>query len=113
MRLPLAVALLLALPAAAADVYVGTLASSGASVNNTTTATPFELGSSQSYAVQCDAAAYVVAGTTATAQQGVLLAAGQLYDVFLSAPPVRLAVIAADGSANCRVFRFSPPPASR
>lgn len=113
MRHALLAVLLLALPAAASDTYVGTLASSGTSVSNTTTAAPFDLSPSQRYAIQCDAAAYVVAGPTATTTAGVKLAAGQLYDVWLASTPPRLAIIGDGGAANCRVFRHSPPPSGR
>lgn len=105
-RALLLLSLLLAGHALAADTYVGTLASSGASVSNSTTAVPFGLMSPRRYAVQCDAAAFVVAGPTSTAETGVQLAAGQLYDVWLPSPVVTLSIIAADGAANCRVFLF-------
>lgn len=113
MRHALLAVLLLALPAAAADTFVGLLASPGTSVNNTTTAAPFELSPSQQYAIQCDAAAYVVAGATASTSDGVKLAAGQLYDVWLASTPVRLSVIGDGGAVNCRVFRYTPRPAAR
>ena len=110
MRKALALVLLLSLPVAAADTYVGTLASSGSSVNNTTTSAPFELSAGQAYAIQCDATAYVVAGSTATTTAGVKLAADQLYDVFIRDTPARLAIIGDGGAANCRVFLYSPDP---
>lgn len=110
MRKALALVLLLSLPSLAADTYVGTLASSGSSVNNTTTSAPFELSSGQAYAIQCDATAYVVAGSTATTTAGVKLAADQLYDVFIRDTPARLAIIGDGGAANCRVFLYSPDP---
>lgn len=106
-RALLLLSLLLAGPALAADVYVGTLTSSGASVNNAAAAVPFDLMSPRRYAVQCDAAAFVVAGPTATAETGVLVAAGQLYDVWLPSPVIRIAVISQGGTATCRVFQVS------
>lgn len=113
MRHALLSVLLLSVPALAADTFVGALVTTGATVNNTTTAAPFELSPSQRYAIQCDAAAYVVAGPTATAAAGVRLAAGQLYDVWLASTPVRLAIIGDGAAATCRVFRYSPPPSGR
>lgn len=114
MRLALALSLLLlASPALAADVLVGTLVSSGASVNNTTTAAPFELSPGQRYAIQCSATAYVVAGATATSAAGVKLAADQLYDLYLGGTPARLAIIGDGGAVTCKVFRFTPPPSGR
>ena len=102
--------LLLTAPVLAADVYVGTITSSGASVNNAAATVPFGLMSPRRYAVQCDAGAFVVAGDVATAETGVLVAAGQLYDVWLPSPVIRIAIISQGGTATCRVFRYSPPP---
>lgn len=106
-RVLLVVFFLSALPAAAADVYVGTLTSSSGSVNNNTTAIPFGVMSPRSYAIQCDAPAYVVAGPVASAETGVLIQAGQLYDVALPSPVVNLAIIPESGAVNCKVFRAS------
>lgn len=91
----------------AADVYVGTLASPSGSVNNNTTAVPFGLLSPRSYAIQCDAPAYVVAGPVASAETGVLIQAGQLYDVALRAPGVHLSILPMSAAASCKVFRAS------
>lgn len=117
MRHALLVVLLLALPVLADsfanDVRVGTLTTAGASVNNTTTAIPFELSPSQRYSIQCDAAAYYVGGPTATAADGVKLAAGQLYGIWLASTPVRVSVIGDGAAVNCKVFRSSVPPSSR
>lgn len=105
-----ALALLLAAPAALArDFYIGTLVSSGGSVNNTTTATPFALSVAGAYSLQCDATVYVTVGSastvTATSAQGVKLAADQLYDLDIAVAGYAIAMVPDSGSANCKVFR--------
>lgn len=94
-------------PAQAGDRYIGTLTSTGASVNNSTTATPFTLPTGDIFmiAVQCDAAAYVGmgmgSGTTATANQ-VKVLADQIYDIRTNQDTI--AMFPVSGTVNCRVF---------
>jgi hypothetical protein len=105
-------------PAHAFEKAAGVLVSSGTSVNNTTTAAPFTVGCGL-FAVQCDATAYVRAGSgsstsvTATAGQattGVKIAADALYDVPMPCGGTltadTIAVVSASGTANCNVFQI-------
>lgn len=125
--LPLAL-LLLALPASAGrpmselqlltmlngqETLLGVLTSSGSSVTNATTATPFTLAAGSLLKVQCDAAAvHIGPGATASA---TLTSANykerlvNAYDerfIILDGSTTSLAMIPASGSANCVVWRM-------
>lgn len=116
-------ALTVGLVAESWESRIGTLISTGTTVNQTTTATPFTIpGGNQPLAIQCDAAACVTVGsgsaitascTAANAAKGVLLAAGQLYDIPMVAVGPNLAdtiaVISVSGTANCEVFKVLTP----
>lgn len=117
-----AAALLVALAAYAYEAPVGVLISSGSSVNNTSTATPFTVNAGGIYAVQCDAAACVRAGSGSStaascslggATTGVVLAANQLYDLPLisygSSAADTIAMVSVSGTANCQVFKVLVP----
>lgn len=106
----LAVALLGAAASASDYPRLGTLVSAGTSVSNSTTATPFTLGGPQAYSLQCDAAVYVVpGGTTATAAEGVYVAALELYPFWAAFGSYSLAILPVSGSANCKVFKYAGP----
>ena len=98
------------------EKYLGTLTSSGASVNNTSTGTPFTLpsGSGIRFALQCDAAAYVRAGVGAVvvsssgANKGLQLSALQLFDVSVDGQAFTLAALSVSGTSNCDVFQVLP-----
>jgi len=118
-RLVVVAALCLGLTAHSYEKIIGTLTSTGTSVNQGTTAVPFSLPSSVcnlTLAVQCDAAACVRVGsgssTTASctpgnAAKGVVVTAGQLYDIPLSCTGANavdtLAMVSVSGTANCDV----------
>lgn len=97
-------------PALAAEEYLGTITSEGASVNQSTTASAFALTPGMDLMVQCDAIAYVrwvaASATAVTSSNGLRL--GQ-HDTFVtkvgSTRLLYLAVISASGTANCKVFR--------
>lgn len=115
--------LLLSLTANTYESYLGVLISTGSSVTNATTATPFTLSAGQPVAMQCDAAACLKVGLasagTVTAScsatvGGVALSASQLYDIPMvggsSANAVdTIAVISSSGTANCRVYNVILP----
>lgn len=103
------------------EKYLGVLASSGASINQTTTASPFSLVNGP-MAVQCDAAACIHVGlgsstaascSVTSANNGVLLSAGQLYDIPMVTSGGNaadtIAMIASSGSANCVVYQVVTP----
>ena len=109
---------LLGFPGAALayEKYLGTLTSTGTSVNNATTAAPFALpsGSGVRFAEQCDAAAYVRAGVgsisvaASGASKGLQLSAGQLFDVTVDSQAFTLAALSVSGTANCDVYQVLP-----
>lgn len=111
MRRVFLAALLLSMPAAAGEKYIGTLVATS-SVNNSTTATPFNIPSNQKLSIQCDAIAYVLVcssttGCTATSTNGVKLAADALFQTSTPSTTTGAAYVAAlsaSGTANCRVF---------
>jgi hypothetical protein len=95
--------------ARADDVLLGTLTSSGASVNNSTTAVPFTIPVAAKVTLQCDAAAYIIgvttaAGTVSSSTGERLDTANAFYDVDMNRSRPFLAMIQASGSANCKVF---------
>lgn len=99
-------------PALAADNWKGTIVSAGATTNNATTAAPFALLYGARYMVQCDAAVYVRAVTSATgtvtAANGAKVALDEKYDIDMlldgTAEQKWIAMIPVSGAANCKVF---------
>jgi hypothetical protein len=81
--------------------------------NNHDTATPFNNTGTAMKAwallVQCDAAAYILAGTTnaatVTTANGVLLEANEKFELTMLPAEGWLAALAVSGTANCRVWR--------
>lgn len=111
------VALLLSLSALGNDTYLGTITGS-ASTTNLTTATPFRLGAGWKISVQCDADTYLAEGTaaappTVTANNGLKVTAGSLFDIDLtddsnaSATNFALGLFPVSGTSNCKVFLSS------
>lgn len=113
------VAAFISTPAHADDQYLGTITSTGTSVTNATTATPFYAAGfgvnspttppALRLAVQCDAAAYLkvvsTSSGTVTAANGIKAVADQIYDLDLvGGPKLWLAAISVSGTANCKVF---------
>jgi hypothetical protein len=105
---------LLALPARAADKWVGEISSSGASTTNVSTSTPFPINPGARYSIQCDQNVNVAFGAlgtipvATTAQSGMFYLALQpvIYDVCTFASSVVWAIIPVTaGSAKCQVFR--------
>lgn len=87
--------------------YVGTIAStSPTEKDNSNTGTPFTMSSGYAYLIQCDAAAYVLPGTTAaTSANGLKLAADDRFLLLFDSSTTKLHVLSASGTANCKVFR--------
>lgn len=95
----------------------GALVSTGTSVNNTSTGTPFTLAAGGTYAVACSAEACIRAGsgssTTAVCTYGdpnfgVHVSQDALYDVVLTTVGVKadtISMIPVSGSATCSVMR--------
>lgn len=119
-RLALLLLLALCSPAQAYEVWLGTLTSTGTSVNNTTTAVPFSIPKGVRLAVQCDAAACVRFGsgsslaascTAGSANKGVKVAADALFDEptgpdpGTGTTPDTAAAISVTGTANCEVYK--------
>lgn len=112
-----------ALVASSYESRIGTLTSTGTTVNQTTTSSTFTIpAGNQPLAIQCDAAACVTVGSgsaitascaAGNAAKGVLLAAGQLYDIPMVASGPNLsdtiAVISVSGTVNCEVFKVLTP----
>lgn len=106
---------LFAVPAFAVDTYVGTIASSGSSTTNLSTATPFRLGGRWKVSVQCDADTYLAEGPassppTVTSSNGLKVTAGALFDIDLTdqansgAQFFAIGILPVSGSSNCKVF---------
>lgn len=114
--------LLLAAPALASDVLQGVIVSSGASVNNLTTASPFQLPQG-GIILQCSADTYVypakdATAAVATSSNGIKIVADEKYATTTTSTRGVMAVLPVSGSASCKVFaiyndttarRFSPP----
>lgn len=94
----------------------------GGSFNNSTTASTFTVSSNDFYAIQCEAAVCVHAGsgssTTATcskgsASTGVKVAADTLYDIPTATTGGTavdtIAIIPVSGDAGCQVYRVITP----
>lgn len=112
-KLVIVAALAFAFPSFAAEVLLGTITSTGTTKNNSDTAVPFTLGpdthnGAYKLSIQCDAAAYVIAGgstaVTVAATTGVKLAADALFDIDVLPSQKWIAVISSSGTVNCRVF---------
>jgi hypothetical protein len=114
MRNAVLAACLIALPASAGERYLGKITAT-TTKNNTDTAVPFGIPSGARLSVQCDATAYVTvctssASCTATADNGIQVAADQLFTTSTpssSGGAGYVAVLSASGTANCRVFERS------
>jgi hypothetical protein len=112
LRLLSLVLLLLASPALASDVWLGTITGS-ATTNNTTTAVAFTMNPGAVYSVQCDVAVWLRTGSssalTVSSTTGIKLAADILFDLPLAANHAYLAIApVAAGTFTCRVFWVSP-----
>lgn len=120
-RLAATTILLIAFSAIALDApALGVLASSGASVNNFTTAAPFtNITGVAKVSIQCSAAscytgcstgsACSVTCTLGQANTGMQLAATALpYQVTLPFGTNAIAIIPVTGSANCQINQVSP-----
>lgn len=98
----------------ASDVIIGTITSTGSSVTNATTTTPFTWSNPCYLSIQCDAKAYIVIGTSSavasTSSTGVTLAADALYDIKTQQNQSWIAVISSSGTSNCKVFKVIPQP---
>jgi hypothetical protein len=99
---------LVAPPAYAGDKPIGTITSTGASVNNQTTATPFNLPTGDVFviSVQCDGAAYVGMGmgsATAATSKNLKVKADDIYDIPTNQDTVAILPVAS-GTVNCNVF---------
>lgn len=107
MKLIFATLCLLPMMASAAPILQGTLESSGASVNNTTTATAFTppLGPTL---IQCDADSYIYYGenssASATSTNGMKIFADEKLPATLTNNRKVIAIKPVTGSANCKVF---------
>lgn len=109
-------------PAQAYEKRIGTLTSTGTSVNQGTTASTFTIpAQAATLAIQCDAAACVTvgsgSGTTASCAVGsnkVQLSAQQLYDIPMSSVGTNavdtVAVISVSGTVNCDVYQVITGP---
>lgn len=104
----------LSLPAFAADVYVGTITSSGASTTNASTAVPFPLAPNSCYVLQCDQNVNFTSGalgttpvaTTAQARMEFLAQQPVMYTIAATAASVVWAIIPVTAaSAACQVFQ--------
>lgn len=119
---------LLSLPVAAHPIHLGTLVSTGSSVNQSTTATPFSFYSTGAgqlavfqVDIQCDAAACVYFGngssttsscTAGAVNKGITLSTSQFPPFCLvnnQTSPIFVAVISVSGTANCEVY-WEPVP---
>lgn len=97
--------------AQAADNWKGTIVAT-TTKNNADTAAPFSLNYGARYMVQCDAAAYVRAVTSATGtvttSNGVKVAADEKYDIDMlldgGLEQKWIAAVSVSGTANCKVF---------
>ena len=100
--------------------YLGTLTSTGTSVNNSTTAVPFTIPKGASLVFQPDGVGYLLADSTSvTSSNGVKLSAddrfpadcGTLTTVVVSSNQGSVASwISSSGTTNCKVFERSSLP---
>lgn len=96
--------------------YLGRLTSTGTSVNNTTTAVPFQIPSNAKLTVYCDVAARILHESDSTANSGattgVPLPATTLFATSALSAKTRvggvlsalMAMISVTGTANCDVW---------
>jgi hypothetical protein len=102
---------LLATPSAFADEdYLGSIVSAGATVNNSTTASPFTIQAGSDITIQCSAAFYYVtsssAAVTATSTGTQVPDANALFDIALSAGRLYIAILpVAGGATTCKVYK--------
>jgi len=93
-------------------VKIGTLTSTGSSVTNATTATPFTVTGGKVVMIECDGAAHVGPGSSASAT-----ATNAAYKPKVSAAPERIyivlqdaadtvAMISSSGTVNCAYFEM-------
>lgn len=114
----LAALLLASTDSTAADGWLGTLTSSGTSVNNLTASPSFSLPSpvgfgSLRFALQCSAPVHYRLGTsssTAAVSTDYLVNTQLVFDV--SSSPVVIAVISDSAASTCQVFQTSAPSGS-
>jgi hypothetical protein len=113
---------LLLMPAtsSAYEKWLGRLTSANpTAVNASTTAVPFypiSISPGSKLAIQCDAAAYYLAGngnaiavtSTAGSSKGVVLQAQSLFDVPIDTSVNDISVLSVSGTANCDVYQVLP-----
>lgn len=89
---------------------LGTLVSTGTSVNNSSTATPFTIAAGAVVLLQPTAAGYIRTGKTtalaAASTTSVKLAADEKYLLLLQSDEAYVAWIPGSGSANCLVHEM-------
>lgn len=89
--------------------YLGTITAT-TTKNNNSTASPFTIPLGQFVLVQCDAATYVLPGTTTgatvTTSNGVKIIADEKYYLMLTLDQAYLAALAVTGTVNCKVWRM-------
>lgn len=90
--------------------YLGTITATTTAKNNTDTAVPFTLEQGARILIQPDVACYValVSATTGavTTGTGLLIEAGQPYEIPVGVRLRYLSVITSAGTANVKVFRL-------
>lgn len=101
--------------ARADEVYIGSLISAGATINNSTTATPFtSIPAGTDIAIQCSAAVYYVVGTStslAATSTGVEVPVSVLYDIQLNQGMRYIAILpVAGGATTCKVYQVFRRP---
>lgn len=109
LSLPLLWALLLVAGTAFASEYLlGTITSTGASVNQTSTATPFKIPPLHRTLFWCDAAVYynwtTSSSGTVSSTTGIPVSANTPWDTSGGTGDRYLNIISQSGTANCRVF---------
>jgi len=113
----LIIAFVVSLPAAAGEFkYLGRLTSTGTSVNNMTTAAPFNIPSNAKLTIYCDVAARILHESESTANSGAttgvplpattLFASSALVAKYRSGGVLTalIAMISVTGTANCDVW---------
>ena len=105
-----------ALCAWAGDRYLGTITSTGSSVNAGSTSSPFSIPTGAKLTVQCDATTYLNTDTktAVTSSNGVKLSADQAWQTSTGyqtvtndggVPSSIVNVISSSGTVNCKVFQ--------
>lgn len=90
----------------AGEEYMGTIAASTTSKNNSTTAVPFVLNNGSLITVQCDADTFICLASTCTAAQGIKMLQDKPYDTSMRSSGL-LSAITASGTSNCKVWQRS------